>query len=118
MVKVYPNISWKYYLINSNTITIDYFKKYGNEFILQTFNKIQLAKRLKRKSIVLFRFRNSNIIAVVSKSEYELVISELINLCVKLEFYETASLIQKSLKPNKSKISINKKVIKSVTLEH
>jgi hypothetical protein len=118
MSRVYPNINWKNYLNNSNKNTIEYLKKYGNEFILQTFNKIQLAKRLKRKSIVLFRFRNSNIIAVVSKSEYQSVITELINLCVKLEFYETASLIQKSLKPNKSKISINKKVIKSVTLEH
>jgi hypothetical protein len=116
MSRVYPNINWKNYLNNSNKNTIEYLTKYGNEFILQTFNKIQLAKRLKRKSIVLFRFRNSNIIAVVSKSEYQSVITELINLCVKLEFYETAATIQKSLRKKRKTVVKNKTVIELVTL--
>jgi phage tail sheath gpL-like len=97
MGRTYPNISWKSYLRTSNPNTIDYLKKYGKEFILQTFNKIKLAKRLKRKNIVLFRFRNSNIVATINKSDYQLVLSELLNLCVKLEFYEIASEIHKSL---------------------
>lgn len=111
MSRVYPNINWKNYLINSNKTTIQYFKKYGKQFILQSFNKVQLAKRLKRKNIVLFRFRNSNIVAVVPKSEYQMVIAELINLCVKLEFYETASILQKSLKPKKTNMLSNKKLL-------
>lgn len=116
MEKVYPNISWKNYLRTSNSNTIDYLKKYGKDFIIQTFNKIKLAKRLKRNQIVLFRFRNSNIVAVVNKSEYELVVSELLNLCVRLEFYEIASDIHKTINVKRSKLSSKKKVTQSVMI--
>ena len=116
MEKVYPNISWKNYLRTSNSNTIDYLKKYGKDFIIQTFNKIKLAKRLKRNQIVLFRFRNSNIVATINKSEYQLAISELLNLCVKLEFYEIASEIHKPLTSKRGRKPLKKEVTQSVII--
>lgn len=116
MKKVYPNINWKNYLRTSNPNTIVYLKKYGKEFILQTFNRIKLAKRLKRKNIILFRFRNSNIVAVINRADYQLALNELLNLSVKLEFYEIASEIHKHLNTKRGRKSSNKKVTKEVTI--
>ena len=116
MGKVYPNISWKSYLRTSNPNTIDYLKLYGKDFILQTFNRIKLAKRLKRKEIILFRFRHSNIVATINKSEYQLAISELLNLCVKLEFYEIASEIHKTLTSKRGRNPLKKEVTQSVMI--
>jgi hypothetical protein len=55
-------------------------------------------------------------VATINKSEYQLAISELLNLCVKLEFYEIASEIHKPLTSKRGRKPLKKEVTQSVMI--
>jgi hypothetical protein len=95
---VSPNVLWKKYL-NSSNKTIDiYLSKYGDEILQQTFQRLRLAIKSKKSHIILFRFKDSDIISEINRDEYVLALKHLLNLCIKLEKYELCRDVYNELK--------------------
>jgi hypothetical protein len=89
-----PIVSWKKYLDGTHPLIVKYIAKYGNDFILQSIQKIKSAHLRNQSKIILIKFRDSNIISVLDQKDYAYALQLLLNLCLKLEYYEICSEIQ------------------------
>jgi len=95
---VYPNVSWQKYLNSSNLTINRYLCDYGDEFLHQTFQRLKLAHKNKKSKIILFRFKDSDIVCAITKDEYIPALEELLQLCINLEKYELCKEIHSTLK--------------------
>jgi hypothetical protein len=115
---LYPNVSWKKYLDSPNPTIIKYLSNYGDEFLHQTFQRLKLAHSKKKIKIILFKFKDSDIVCYISKSEYIPALEKLLQLCINLEKYELCKEIHTTLKLIKLKENrTSKKVTKTKSLK-
>jgi hypothetical protein len=101
-------VDWRKYFTSKSTSIDSYLSKYGFKFLDQTSQKIKRAIQQDLPYIVLIKFRNSDIISVLEKEEYEEALNLLLKLCIRMEYYEICSEIQKTLNQVKqSKSTVN-----------
>jgi uncharacterized protein (DUF1330 family) len=112
---VSPNVLWKKYLNSSNQAIDRYLSKYGDEILQQTFQRLRLAIKSKKSNIILFRFKDTDIVSKISSDEYVLALEQLLNLCIKLEKYELCRDVYNELKLIKLKKARGRKPKAKVT---
>jgi hypothetical protein len=117
--KPYMIVKWQKYFDSSNPIITFYIKKYGFDFLKQSFYKIKNAYHKKLPYIIYIKFYDDDIAAVIYQTEYESALTHLLNLCIELEYYELCvdinSLLtsMKFIKPKRNrKLNKNQMVIK------
>ena len=93
-----PNVKWQKYLNSSNPSINRYLKEYGDLILQQTFQRLANAIKSKKSHIILFRFKDSDIISKVYQKDYIIALEALLNLCIRLEKYELCSEIHSHLK--------------------
>lgn len=95
---VSPNVKWQKYLNSTNPSINRYLNNYGDSLLQQTFQRLANAIKSKKSHIILFRFKDSDIISKIYQRDYIIALEELLNLCVRLEKYELCSEIHSQLK--------------------
>lgn len=95
--KPYMIVGWKKYFNSTNPIIDLYLQKYGLRFIDQTFSKIKRAHLTKTPYIPLIKFSDDDTISLLYQSEYQHALKLLLKLCVKIEYYEICTDIQKCI---------------------
>ena len=108
-----PIVDWKKYLDGTHPIISKYISKYGKDFIVQTIQKIKLAHSQNKSKIILIRFRDSYIISVLEQKDYVNALKLILNFCIKLEYYEVCTDIQKVI----TEIQFNKKTQRKIKKE-
>jgi ABC-type bacteriocin/lantibiotic exporter with double-glycine peptidase domain len=89
------NVDWRKYISLNNTTLNEYLQSYGDDFLNQTLSLVSEAHKGNLPSIILIEFYDYNIVAVVEKKDYLLVLQRLLNLCERLEKYEICAEIVK-----------------------
>ncbi len=111
-----PNVKWQKYL-NSSTPSINrYLKEYGDEILLQTFQRLSSAIKSKKSHIILFRFKDSDIISKIYQKDYMSALEMLLELCIKLEKYEMCRDIHAHIKILKLKKARGKPKAKVISI--
>lgn len=95
---VNPNVSWQKYLNSSNPAINKYLNKFGDSLITQTFQRLLSAIKAKKSHIILFRFKDSDIVSKIYHKDYIFALEMLLSLCIKLEKYEMCRDIHNQLK--------------------
>ena len=113
-----PNVAWHKYLNSSNPIINKYLNNFGDEFFQQTFQRLLLAIKSKKSHIILFRFKDSDIISTIYQKDYILALELLLNLCIRLEKYEMCRDIHAQLKLIKLKKARGNPSKEKVTMVH
>jgi hypothetical protein len=111
-----PNVKWQKYINGSNRAINKYLSDYGNPLIEQTFQRLRLAIKSKKSQIILFRFKDSDIVSKIDRKDYIQALEQLLNLCTKLEKYEMCREIHNELKIHKLKEARGSKPKARVTL--
>ena len=112
---VNPNVKWQKYLNSSNPSINRYLHKFGDELLQQTFQRLTLAIKSKKSQIILFRFKESDIISKIYQRDYITGLEYLLNLCIRLEKYELCRDIHNQLKIFKLKKARGNPPIAKVT---
>lgn len=107
MYMIYSKVNWKQYLDSSNPTINRYLNEFGNEFIVQTTHRIELAHKSKKPQIILFRFRDADIVSILESKDYLLALECLLKMCIKLEKYELCQSIKNAIHSVKIKKRIN-----------
>lgn len=100
--KPLANVDWRKYFSLNNTTLNEYLLHYGDDFLNQSLSLVILAHKENLQSIVLIEFTEYEIVSVVEKKDYLLVLQRLLNLCERLEKYEICAEIvkyQKTIEP-------------------
>ena len=100
--KPLANVDWRKYFSLNNTTLNEYLLHYGDDFLNQCLSLVITAHKQNLQSIVLIEFTEYEIVSVVEKKDYPLVLQKLLNLCERLEKYEICAEIvkyQKSIEP-------------------
>jgi hypothetical protein len=105
---VNPNVAWKKYLNSSNPTINKYLSDYGDSILHQTFQRLTLAIKSKKSHIILFRFKDSDIVSKIYQKDYMSALEMLLNLCIKLEKYEMCRDIHNQIKIFKLKAARGK----------
>jgi hypothetical protein len=113
---VSPNVNWQKYLNSSNSAIDKYFMDFGDELLQQTFQRLAYAIKSKKSHIILFHFKDSDIVSKIYQKDYICALEMLLNLCVKLEKYEICRDIHNKLKILKLKKARSVKPKAKVTL--
>lgn len=113
-----PNVAWHKYLNSSNPIINKYLNTFGDEFFQQTFQRLLLAIKSKKSHIILFRFKDSDIISKIYQKDYIPALELLLNLCIRLEKYEMCRDIHTQLKLIKLKKARGNPSNAKVTMVH
>lgn len=95
---VNPNVKWQKYLNSSNPSINKYLKDYGDSILQQTFQRLTQAIKSKKSHIILFRFKDSDIVSKIYQKDYITALEELLNLCISLEKYEMCIDIHNQIK--------------------
>lgn len=109
--RILANVEWRKYISTNNNVLNEYLGKYGDSYLQGIFQKIKTAQKNNYPSVVLIEFIKSDVIAVVEKKDYKIVLQRLLSLCEKLEKYEICAEIVKhqkqvlTKKPNLTKKS-------------
>lgn len=105
---VNPNVLWQKYLNSSNPTINRYLSDYGDSLLQQTFQRLTLAIKSKKSHIILFRFKDSDIVSKIYQKDYMSALEMLLNLCIKLEKYEMCRDIHNQIKIFKLKAARGK----------
>lgn len=105
---VSPNVSWQKYLNSSNPTINKYLSDYGDGILHQTFQRLTLAIKSKKSHIILFRFKESDIVSKIYQKDYMSALEMLLNVCIKLEKYEMCRDIHTQIKIFKLKAARGK----------
>jgi hypothetical protein len=105
---VNPNVAWHKYLNSSNPAINKYLSDYGDGILHQTFQRLKLAIKSKKSNIILFRFKDSDIVSKIYQKDYMSALEMLLNLCIKLEKYEMCRDIHNQIKIFKLKAARGK----------
>ena len=95
-----------------------YLRDYGYDYFNGIFELISHAQTNNLQSVVMIEFAKSDVVSVVEKSEYPLVLQRLLILCERLEYYEICAQVlnyQNTL--SKSKVTTTKKSHKELTIK-
>jgi hypothetical protein len=103
MARVQSTVSWKRYLDSNTTIVKEYLSLFGDDFIIQTFQRILSAYQSKKSQIILIRFKQSGIVSTIESKDYLLALEYLLQLCINLEKYELCREIHNGINLLKSK---------------
>ena len=114
---VNPNVAWQKYLNSSNPTINKYLSDYGDSILHQTFQRLTLAIKSKKSHIILFRFKESDIVSKVYQKDYMSALEMLLNLCIKLEKYEMCRDIHNQIKIFKLKAARGKPKAKVMKLK-
>jgi GGDEF domain-containing protein len=95
---VNPNVKWQKYLNSSNPSINKYLNNFGDELLQQTFQRLKQAIKSKKSHIILFRFKDSDIVSNIYQKDYMSALEMLLNLCIKLEKYEMCRDIHNQIK--------------------
>ena len=95
---VSPNVKWQKYLNSSNPAINKYLNNFGDELLQQTFQRLTLAIKSKKSHIILFRFKDSDIVSKIYQRDYISALEALLNLCIRLEKYEMCRDIHNQIK--------------------
>jgi hypothetical protein len=113
------NVEWRKYFSTNNTTLNEYLASYGDDFLNQSLSLVIQAHKNNLPSIILIEFTNSDIVSVVEKKDYLLVLQKLLNLCERLEKYEICADIVKYQKSIPLKIKTpTKKSHKVLTINN
>ncbi len=112
-----PNVKWQKYLNSSNPSINKYLNNFGDELLQQTFQRLTLAIKSKKSHIILFRFKDSDIISKIYQRDYISALEALLNLCIKLEKYEMCRDIHNQIKIFKLKAARGKPKAKVMKLK-
>ncbi len=114
---VNPNVPWLKYLNSKNPTINKYLSHYGDSLLQQTFQRLKLAIKSKKSHIILFRFKDSDIISKIGREDYIPALEHLLNLCIKLEKYELCRDIHNELKLLKLKKARGKPIAKVTAIK-
>jgi len=89
------NVEWRKYISTENHTLNEYLKDFGEEYLWGVFELISTAQSNNLPSIILIEFAKSDVVSVISKSDYTLALHRLLKLCELLEHYEICSEIAK-----------------------
>ena len=114
------NVEWRKYFSLNNTTLNEYLLSYGDDFLNQSLSLVIDAHKQNLPSIVLIEFTEYEIVSVVEKKDYLLVLQKLLNLCERLEKYEICaeifkyqkSIERKSTTPTKKSHKVQQLTIK------
>lgn len=95
---VSPNVKWQKYLNSSNPSINRYLSEYGDSILQQTFQRLLNAIKTKKSHIILFRFKDSDIVSKIYQRDYMSALEMLLSLCIKLEKYEMCVDIHNQIK--------------------
>ena len=113
-----PNVDWRKYIsLNNNTLN-EYLREYGYDYCMGIFELISEAQTKNLQSVIMIEFAKSDVVSVVEKTDYPLVLQKLLILCERLEYYEICAEIvnyQKTI--SKTKVSTTKKSHKELTIK-
>lgn len=113
-----PNVEWRKYLSLSNNTLNEYLRDYGYDYFNGIFELISHAQTNNLQSVVMIEFAKSDVVSVVDKSEYPLVLQRLLILCERLEYYEIcAQVLNYQNMLSKSKVTTTKKSHKELTIK-
>ncbi len=70
MPMVNPNVPWLKYLNSKNPTINKYLSHYGDSLLQQTFQRLKLAIKSKKSHIILFRFKDSDIVSKIGREDY------------------------------------------------
>jgi uncharacterized protein (DUF1330 family) len=102
-------VNWKKYLNSSNPIINNYLSDFGDEFIIQTFQRIKLANQKRKSQIILIRFKQSDIVSTIESKDYAIALEYLLQLCINLEKYELCREIHTTINSIKRKRKVKDK---------
>ncbi len=105
---VNPNVPWLKYLNSKNPTINKYLSHYGDSLLQQTFKRLKLAIKSKKSHIILFRFKESDIVCKIYQKDYMSALELLLELCIKLEKYEMCRDIHNQIKIFKLKAARGK----------
>ena len=105
---VNPNVAWQKYLNSSNPAINKYLSEYGDVLLQQTFQRLTSAIKSKKSHIILFRFKESDIVSKIYQKDYMSALELLLELCIKLEKYEMCRDIHNQIKIFKLKAARGK----------
>ena len=105
---VNPNVAWQKYLNSSNPTINKYLSDYGDSLLHQTLQRLTSAIKSKKSHIILFRFKESDIVSKIYQKDYMSALEMLLNLCIKLEKYEMCRDIHNQIKIFKLKAARGK----------
>ena len=90
------NVDWRKYISPTNNVLNEYLMSYGNDFLNQILQNVVEAHQSNKPSFVLISFVKTDIVAIVHKNDYKLVLQRLLDLCERLEKYEICAEIIKA----------------------
>ena len=105
---VNPNVAWQKYLNSCNPAINKYLSEYGDVLLQQTFQRLTSAIKSKKSHIILFRFKESDIVSKIYQKDYMSALEMLLELCIKLEKYEMCRDIHNQIKILKLKAARGK----------
>ena len=111
-----PNVKWQKYLNSSNPSINKYLKEYGDSLLQQTLQRLKQAIKSKKSHIILFRFKDSDIVSKIGREDYIPALEHLLNLCINIEKYELCRDIHNELKLLKLKKARGKTPKAKVTI--
>ena len=101
--RILANVEWRKYISTNNNVLNEYLGKYGDDYLQGIFQKIKTAQSNNYPSVVLIEFIKSDVVAVVEKKDYPIVLQRLLNLCERLERYEICADIVRFQKESANK---------------
>lgn len=90
------NVDWRKYISPTNNVLNEYLINYGDTFLNQILQNIVEAHQTNKPSFVLILFIKTDIVSIVHKNDYKLVLQRLLDLCERLEKYEICAEIIKA----------------------
>jgi len=111
-----PNVKWQKYLNSSNPSINKYLKNFGDELLQQTFQRLSSAIKSKKSYIILFRFKDSDIVSKIYQKDFIAALEILLNLCIRLEKYELCAEIHSHTKLLKLKKARGKPKVKVTSI--
>lgn len=90
------NVDWRKYISPTNDVLNEYLINYGDTFLNQILQNIVEAHQSNKPSFVLISFVKTDIVAIVQKNDYKLVLQRLLDLCERLEKYEICAEVVKA----------------------
>lgn len=93
--RILANVEWRKYISIKNNTLNAYLTNYGDEFLNGILQKIKTAHQNNNPSIILIEFVKSDVVSIVEKKDYPIVLQRLLTLCERLEKYEICAEIVK-----------------------
>ena len=112
--QIIMNVNWEKYFDPNNKVLNAYLKNYGDNFLIDVLLTIEYAVTENLPMVVLIEFAELDIVSMVKKSEYPLVLYKLLKLCEHLEKYEICEMVLSIQK----KFYAEKRVISKGLKEH